>query len=102
MGRSRGYFGRSGLYLGIVHVQPRSFGHAHSSGTGSGRGAPLMVPLLRDARLTGDGGRTFAMKLETVAYKRSRFSTRLPVRYLYTPSHYWLRETEPGVWQIGF
>lgn len=42
------------------------------------------------------------MKLETVVYKRSRFSSRLPIHYLYTRSHYWLRESEPGVWQIGF
>ena len=38
----------------------------------------------------------------TIAYKRSRFSTRLPAAYLYTPAHYWLRETDPGVWQVGF
>jgi len=42
------------------------------------------------------------MKRETVAYKRSRFSTRLPLEYRYTPSHYWLRESEPGLWQVGF
>jgi len=42
------------------------------------------------------------MKLETLAYKRQRFSTRLPVGYRYTPSHYWLRESEPDVWQVGF
>jgi len=42
------------------------------------------------------------MKPETVAYKRARFSTRLPLAYRYTPSHYWLRESEPGVWQVGF
>lgn len=42
------------------------------------------------------------MKFETVAYKRSRFSTRLPVDFRYTPSHYWLLEIEPGVWRIGF
>ena len=42
------------------------------------------------------------MRPETVAYKRSRFSTRLPVHYLYTPSHYWLQESEPGVWRVGF
>jgi len=42
------------------------------------------------------------VKPETVAYKRARFSTRLPVEYRYTASHYWLRETEPGVWQVGF
>lgn len=38
----------------------------------------------------------------TIAYKRSRFSTRLPADYLYTPAHYWLREASPGVWQVGF
>jgi len=42
------------------------------------------------------------MKQETLAYKRARFSTRLPLAYRYTPSHYWLRESEPGVWQVGF
>lgn len=42
------------------------------------------------------------MKVETIAYKRSRFSTRLPIQYRYTASHYWLRESEPGVWQVGF
>jgi glycine cleavage system H protein len=42
------------------------------------------------------------MKPETAAYKRSRFSTRLPVAYRYTRSHYWLRESSAGVWQVGF
>jgi glycine cleavage system H protein len=42
------------------------------------------------------------MKQETVAYKRARFSTRLPLTYRYTPSHYWMRESEAGVWQVGF
>lgn len=39
---------------------------------------------------------------ETVNYKRSRFSTRLPADRLYTPSHFWVAETEPGVWRVGF
>lgn len=39
---------------------------------------------------------------KTITYKRSRFSSRLPVEYRYTASHYWLRETEPGTWQVGF
>lgn len=39
--------------------------------------------------------------LDTVYYKRSRFSTRLPVGRRYTASHYWLLEEEPGVWRIG-
>ena len=42
------------------------------------------------------------MTQETIAYKRSRFSTRLPAGYRYTPSHYWLLEIEPGVWRVGF
>lgn len=39
---------------------------------------------------------------ETVNYKRSRFSTRLPADRLYTPSHFWVVQTEPGVWRVGF
>jgi glycine cleavage system H protein len=35
-------------------------------------------------------------------YKRSRFSTKLPVGRRYTPSHYWLEEVEAGLWRIGF
>jgi glycine cleavage system H protein len=34
-------------------------------------------------------------------YKRSRFSTRLPWDRLYTASHFWVRETEAGLWQVG-
>lgn len=41
------------------------------------------------------------MKAETLHYKRSRFSSRLPVNYRYTPSHYWLHETQPGLWRVG-
>jgi glycine cleavage system H protein len=37
-----------------------------------------------------------------IPYKRSRFQTRLPKDRLYTPSHYWLHEFEPGLWRIGF
>ncbi len=36
-----------------------------------------------------------------VAYRRSRFATRLPADRLYSPSHYWLLEEEPDVWRIG-
>jgi len=35
-------------------------------------------------------------------YKRSRFSTRLPVDRRYTAAHYWLLEESAGVWQVGF
>jgi glycine cleavage system H protein len=38
---------------------------------------------------------------EIVRYKRSRFSTRLPVDRLYTRSHYWLRKDASGLWRIG-
>src|SRR6188474_2407424 len=37
-----------------------------------------------------------------ISYKRSRFSSRLPADRLYTPSHFWLLEVEPGVWRVGF
>jgi glycine cleavage system H protein len=39
---------------------------------------------------------------EVVVYKRARFATRLPVGRLYTLSHFWLKEEDPGVWRIGF
>lgn len=39
---------------------------------------------------------------ETIYYKRSRFSTRLPVGRRYTSSHYWLLEEEAGLWRVGF
>ena len=39
---------------------------------------------------------------EVIAYKRARFSTRLPVARRYTLSHFWIREEEPGVWRVGF
>jgi glycine cleavage system H protein len=39
---------------------------------------------------------------ETVYYKRSRFSSRLPADRLYTPSHFWVRQVEAGVWRVGF
>ena len=42
------------------------------------------------------------MTQETISYKRSRFSTRLPAGYRYSPSHYWLNEAESGVWRVGF
>jgi glycine cleavage system H protein len=34
-------------------------------------------------------------------YRRSRFSTRIADDRLYTPSHFWLLEQEPGVWRVG-
>ncbi|CAN5636774.1 glycine cleavage system protein GcvH [soil metagenome] len=37
-----------------------------------------------------------------ISYRRSRFSTQLPDDRRYTPSHFWLLETEPGLWRVGF
>jgi glycine cleavage system H protein len=39
---------------------------------------------------------------ETSFYKRATFVTHLPVECRYSPSHFWLREMEPGRWRIGF
>jgi glycine cleavage system H protein len=35
-------------------------------------------------------------------YKRATFVTHLPTDCLYSPSHFWLREMEPGRWRVGF
>jgi glycine cleavage system H protein len=40
--------------------------------------------------------------VQEIRYRRSRFSTRLPVDRRYTPSHFWLREETPGIWTVGF
>src|SRR5437867_11997388 len=34
-------------------------------------------------------------------YRRSRFSTRLLTDRLYTPSHFWVKQHEPGCWRVG-
>jgi glycine cleavage system H protein len=39
---------------------------------------------------------------QLLQYKRSRFSTRLPIGLLYTASHYWLAKQYDGSWRIGF
>jgi glycine cleavage system H protein len=39
---------------------------------------------------------------ENLYYKRSRFSSRLPVDRVYTPSHFWGLQVEPNVWHVGF
>jgi glycine cleavage system H protein len=40
------------------------------------------------------------MKAE-LHYKRARFATRLPADRLYTSSHFWIAEQDPGVWRVG-
>jgi glycine cleavage system H protein len=39
---------------------------------------------------------------QTVYYRRSRFTTHLPVDRRYSRAHYWLLEESAGVWQVGF
>lgn len=38
---------------------------------------------------------------QTLYYRKSRFSTRLPDFYLYSASHYWLRKTGPDEYRVG-
>jgi glycine cleavage system H protein len=38
---------------------------------------------------------------KTVYYRRSRFTTHLPVGRRYSPAHYWMLEESPGIWQVG-
>ena len=37
----------------------------------------------------------------TTYFRQARFTTRLPNDLLYAPSHYWLREVEPGKFCVG-
>lgn len=37
----------------------------------------------------------------TKYYRRARFTTRLPIRYLFAPSHFWLETLEPDLYRIG-
>jgi glycine cleavage system H protein len=43
-----------------------------------------------------------AARDETVYYRRSRFTTHLPVNRRYSPAHYWLLEEGEGRWRVGF
>lgn len=38
---------------------------------------------------------------EELYYRRSLFRTRLPGDRLYTASHFWIQEHEPGLWRVG-
>lgn len=40
-------------------------------------------------------------RIETVKFQRHRFLARFPKDYLYSPAHFWLAESEPGVWRVG-
>lgn len=39
--------------------------------------------------------------MERVHYQRCRFTTELPARYRYTPTHFWL-DQQDDVWRVGF
>jgi len=39
---------------------------------------------------------------KTLHYKRSRFTTQLPLDYLYSPSHCWIARQEGELWRVGF
>jgi glycine cleavage system H protein len=38
----------------------------------------------------------------TLYYRRSRFTTHLPVDRRFSAAHYWLLEEAPGIWRVGF
>jgi glycine cleavage system H protein len=38
---------------------------------------------------------------QAIVYKKSRFVARLPVDYLYSPSHYWVGRQKDGSWRVG-
>jgi len=40
-------------------------------------------------------------RLPTLAYRRARFATQLPVEYFYTPRHYWIARHDERTWRIG-
>lgn len=43
-----------------------------------------------------------APKSKILPYRRSHFVTRLPVDFLYSPSHCWLeRRNDQGLWRVG-
>ncbi|BBM86084.1 glycine cleavage system H protein [Candidatus Uabimicrobium amorphum] len=39
---------------------------------------------------------------EYISYKKSRFFTRLPTKYIYTPSHFWMCQQQDNTWRIGY
>lgn len=39
---------------------------------------------------------------DVILYKRNRFQSRLPRERVYTASHFWLEQREPGLWRVGF
>ncbi len=42
------------------------------------------------------------MRDHYLSYQRGRFTTRLPLNYLYSPRHAWIAPQSNGVWRVGF
>lgn len=40
-------------------------------------------------------------RAQSVYYRRSRFTTHLPIGRRYSPAHYWLLEESAGSWRVG-
>lgn len=40
-------------------------------------------------------------KADSIFYRRSRFSARLPKTHRYSPAHQWSAEVEPGLYRLG-
>lgn len=40
-------------------------------------------------------------KPKTIPYKRSRFQTQLPAKFLYSPSHCWIADQGQDLWRVG-
>lgn len=52
--------------------------------------------------MTSNGpGDALPSEMESVRYRREKFSTRLYRDCLYTPAHAWLRSETDGVWRVG-
>src|SRR5262249_17808799 len=113
--RCRRDLSRRGVYRAHVHVQPCAQCHGAAALEAGGGASPLVVSHHAGPRFDGDGGyyraRTAILRggdamssamTETIAYKRSRFSTRLPAGFRYTAAHFWLLEEQPEVWRVGF
>src|SRR4051812_29680696 len=64
------------------------------------RARPLLPPIATMA--TDPSTNTKYDPQKVVLYRRNRFQSRLPKDRLYTQSHFWLEEAEPGLRRVGF
>ena len=112
--RSRGDLERGRMHVAELYVQSRPERDA-AARMEKGRRAEIFVVRGFDrARLERSRGRrrtlsrrrtdrchVSAARDEHVYYRRSRFTTHLPIACRYSPAHYWLLEESPGVWRVG-